>query len=154
MPIQWVSVQLVKWTEHSQENCPQSHTLERYRNWSMMQDRPWLREKFHQLTLDYREIFSTKDKPLGQTETVRHDIKTLRPPFNSYYRRVPAGPKDEAFWEEQRMEQLGVIRSSGSPWARRKRDETLHYCTDYHKLKQVTQKDSYLFPNVQDCFDT
>ena len=36
----------------------------------------------------------------------------------------------------------------------RKRDGTLRYCIDYRKLNQVTQKDSYPLPNIQDCLDS
>ena len=67
--------------------------------------------------LDYRDIFSTKDEPLGHTDVVRHDIKMSGPPIKSHYRQVPIGLKEETIQEEQRMKQLGVIELSESPWA-------------------------------------
>lgn len=116
-------------------------------------------DKFRQLVVDYRDIFSTKDEPLGQTSVVKHEIKTSGPPIKSHYRRVPTGLRDEAILEEERMKDLGVIEPSESPWAApvvlvRKKDGTLRYCIDYRKLNQVTQKDSYPLPNIQDCLDS
>ena len=116
-------------------------------------------EKFRQLLVDFRDVFSTKDEPLGQTAVVEHDIKTSGTPIKSRYRRIPTGLKEEAVREEQRMKDLNVIEPSESPWAApvvlvRKRDGTLRYCIDYRKLNQVTQKDSYPLPNIQDCLDS
>ena len=116
-------------------------------------------EKFRQLMLEYTDIFASKDEPLGQTDVVQHEIKTSGPPIKSQYRRVPVGLKEEAIQEEERMKKMGVIEPSESPWAApvvlvRKRDGTLRYCIDYRKLNQVTQKDSYPLPNVQDCLDS
>ena len=116
-------------------------------------------QKFGCLVREYRDVFSTKDEPLGQTDVVEHEIKTTGPPIKMHYRRVPSGLKEEAVKEEERMKDLGVIEPSESPWAApvvlvRKKDGTLRYCIDYRKLNQVTQKDSYPLPNIQDCLDS
>ena len=115
--------------------------------------------KFENLVKEYRDVFSTKDEPLGQTDVVEHEIKTTGPPIKLQYRRVPPGLKEEAVKEEERMKQMGVVEPSESPWAApvvlvRKKDGTLRYCIDYRKLNQVTQKDSYPLPNIQDCLDS
>lgn len=114
---------------------------------------------FKNLIIDFRDIFSTKNEPLGQTDIVKHDIKTEGNPIKCGFRRVPTGLKDEAIKEEDRMKSLGVIEPSESPWAApvvlvRKKDGTLRYCIDYRRLNQVTQKDSYPLPNIQDCLDS
>ena len=87
--------------------------------------------------LNYRDIFSTKDEPLGWTAVVRHDIKSSGLPIKFHYTQIPTGLKEEAIQEEQRMKQSDVINSSESPWAApvdffRKRDATM--CIDYRKL--------------------
>ena len=115
--------------------------------------------KFEDLIREYRDVFSTKDEPLGQTDIVKHEIKTSGEPIKMRYRRVPTGLKEEAIQEEERMKKLGVIEPSESPWAApvvlvRKKDGTLRYCIDYRRLNQVTQKDSYPLPNIQDCLDS
>ena len=42
-------------------------------------------EKFKQLVLEYRDVFSTTEEPLGQTSVVQHEIKTTGPPIKSQY---------------------------------------------------------------------
>ena len=117
------------------------------------------KEKFAALITEYRDIFSTQEQPLGQCNVVEHDIKTEGPPIKMRFRRIPAGLRDEAVAEEERMKKMGVIEPSESPWAApvvlvRKRDGSLRYCIDYRRLNTVTQKDSYPLPNMQDCLDS
>ncbi len=35
----------------------------------------------------------------------------------------------------------------------RKKDGTIDFCVDYHKLNDVTHKDSYLLPRIVDILD-
>ena len=42
-------------------------------------------EKFHQMILDFKDIYSTYDEPLGQTDVVIYDIKTSEPPIKFHY---------------------------------------------------------------------
>ena len=72
---------------------------------------------FKDLVVEYIDIFSTKNEPLGQTDVVKHDIKTEGKPIKCGFRRIPTGLKDEAIKEEDRMKSLGVIEPSESPWA-------------------------------------
>ena len=116
-------------------------------------------DKFIHLLHNYQDIFSTRSDPLGQTDIVYHDIKTSGTPIKMSYRRIPAGLRQEAIEEEERMKKLDVIEPSDSPWAApvvlvRKKDGTLRYCIDYRKLNAVTQKDSYPLPNMQDCLES
>ena len=120
---------------------------------------PEQQQDFRRLIVDYRDVFSTKDEPLGQTNVVQHTIQTEGEPIKCGYRRIPTGLKDEAIKEEERMKSLGVIEPSESPWAApvvlvRKKDGTLRYCIDYRRLNSVTKKDSYPLPNMQDCLDS
>ena len=115
--------------------------------------------EYRQLVTEYRDVFSTKNEPLGRTEVVQHEIKTTASPIKQPYRRIPVGLRQEAIDEEERMKDLGVIEPSESPWAApvvlvRKKDGTLRYCIDYRKLNEITQKDSYPLPNMQDCLDS
>ena len=120
---------------------------------------PVLQDDFRNLLIEFRDVFSTRNEPLGQTDVVQHSIKTEGDPIKCGYRRVPTGLKDEAIQEEERMKSLGVIEPSESPWAApvvlvRKKDGTLRYCIDYRRLNTVTKKDSYPLPNIQDCLDS
>ena len=116
-------------------------------------------EYFRALLREYRDVFCLKGEPLGQTDVVEHEIVTEGRPIKSAYRRVPHGLRDEAVKEEERMKEMDVIEPSQSPWASpvvlvRKKDGTLRYCIDYRKLNEVTHKDSYPLPNIQDCLDS
>ena len=66
-------------------------------------------------------------------------------------------------WKEQQvvrqaideMMNAGVIRPSRSPWAfpmalAPRKDGTMRFCIDYRKLNQITKKDAYLIPRVDD----
>jgi len=51
-----------------------------------------------------------------------------------------------------------VIEESQSPWVSpavmvRKKDGTLRFCVDYRKLNDVTVKDSYPLPRIDDILD-
>jgi hypothetical protein len=52
----------------------------------------------------------------------------------------------------------GLIRPSASPWGSPvlfvdKRDGTIRLCVDYCKLNEVTIKNKYPLPNIEDLFD-
>ena len=56
------------------------------------------------------------------------------------------------------MLQNGIIEPSVSPWSSpivlvEKKDHSTRFCVDYRALNDVTRKDSYPLPNIQDCFD-
>ena len=102
-------------------------------------------DQFRKLFVEYKDMFSTKEEPLGQCDLVQHEIKTEGEPIKVPYRSIPVGLREKAVKEETRMKELGVIEPPESPWAApvmlvRKRDQTLRYCIDYRKLNAVTKK--------------
>ena len=80
-----MTVKLVKWvSKQSTKSLPEEiQKLVDDARQTLTQEQG---EKFLQLILDYKDIFSTKDEPLGRTDVVRHDIKTSGPPIKSQYR--------------------------------------------------------------------
>ena len=70
---------------------------------------PQQAQDFWQLLLDYRNVFSAKDKPLGQSDVVQHDILTTEEPIKSQYHRIPVGLREEGIQDEDRMKRLGMI---------------------------------------------
>jgi hypothetical protein len=56
------------------------------------------------------------------------------------------------------MLRKGLIRPSATPWGSPiifvdKRDGTIHLCVDYRKLNDVTIKNKYPLPKIEDLFD-
>ncbi|CAK1600010.1 unnamed protein product [Parnassius mnemosyne] len=52
----------------------------------------------------------------------------------------------------------GVIEPSSSPWCSpvvliKMKDGSMRFCVDYHRLNDVTKKDSYLLPRIDDTLD-
>lgn len=117
-------------------------------------------QQFRDLLKQYQDIFSLKGQPLGRTDITLHDIEVGEAdPIKCRMRRPPLGLKQEAMEEEERMKKLGAIEPSDSPWASpvvlvRKKDGTLRYCIDYRRLNEITKKDSYPLPNMQDCLES
>ena len=59
----------------------------------------------------------------------------------------------------EKMLKAGVIQESTSEWAAapvliRKRDGTVRWCIDYHALNELTVKDNFPLPLVDDCLKT
>jgi hypothetical protein len=57
------------------------------------------------------------------------------------------------------MQRHGVIEESDSPWSSpvvlvRKKNGELRFCVDYRKLNDVTKKDCFLLPRIDDTIDT
>ena len=108
----------------------------------------------------YKHIFTLKGQPLGRTNVVLHDIDTgSAKPIKNRARRTPFGLRQEALKEEEKMKEMGVISPSDSPWASpivlvRKTSGELRYCIDYRPLNDVTVKDSFPLPNMQDCLES
>ena len=138
-----------KWSEKLQELYERScETLS-----------PNQQKTLRELLAKHENTFAKSAEDLGRTSIVQHTIDTgdARP-----IRQPPRRPPKAFQGEEEKVleSQLkaGVIQESTSPWASpmvfvRKKDGTTRPCVDYRKLNDVTRRDAYPLPRVDDCLD-
>ena len=113
-----------------------------------------------QLLNENQSVFASKDVPFGHTDLITHSINTkTERPIKQPVRRPPFHLREEAHREVSKMLEQDVIEPSDSPWASpvvlvRKKDGSLRYCIDYRKLNDVTIKDSYPLPRIDESLDS
>jgi len=119
----------------------------------------------HQLTLfsallsSYAHIFAYKHGDLGRTDVLNHRIETSGSPIRQPVRRVPLPQRDEIKRLLTEMQEKNIIAPSKSPWASPivlvpKKDGSLRFCVDYRKVNEITHKDAYPIPRIDDTLDT
>jgi len=72
--------------------------------------------------------------------------------------RMPADELAELKQQLRELQQKGYIRPSSSPWGAlilfvKKKDGSLRMCIDYRSLNEVTVKNKYPLPRIDDLFD-
>ncbi|XP_029157922.1 transcription elongation factor SPT5-like, partial [Nylanderia fulva] len=80
------------------------------------------------------------------------------PPIKQVPRRIPIQMREEVDKILEDMSSRGVIEESHSPWVSpavmvKKKDGSIRFCVDYRKLNEVTIKDSYPLPRIDDILD-
>ncbi len=122
--------------------------------------KPCLQEPSHleaavNLLMKYWDLFS-HDGSYGHTHLIQHRILTKDiPPIKCQY--CPINPVLEpALWEQlDEWLRHDVIKPADSPWslnlvAAKKKGGKIQWCIDWRRLNQVTKKDSWPMPTVQD----
>jgi hypothetical protein len=113
-----------------------------------------------ELLTEYDDIFARDDEDYGRTNKEYHridkgDTRQIRqPPM-----RMPLAKQAEVKEMLDDMQRHGVIEESDSPGPShvvlvRKKNEELHFCVDYRKLNDVTKKDCFPLPRIDDTLDT
>ncbi|GFU49986.1 retrovirus-related Pol polyprotein from transposon 412, partial [Nephila pilipes] len=105
---------------------------------------------------EFKELFPKSSKEFGRTNLTKHRIDTgNHPTIKQHPRRLPFAQVEEVKDLLKDMQAKGVIEPSTSPWASpiilvRKKDGSTRFCVDYRRLNDITKKDSYPLPRIDD----
>ena len=111
------------------------------------------------LLKEYADIFSLHPSDLGTTDQITHSINTGdHEPIRQPLRRLPFSLRSKTNELVQEMLDQGVIQPSKSPWASpvvlvEKKDGSVRFCVDYHRLNAVTKMEVFLLPRIDDSLD-
>ena len=117
------------------------------------------RKQIANLLRKYGDTFSSSDSDLGRTGIIKHKIPTSdATPIKQPMRRVPVHMQEEVNKQLDMMLENDIIQPSTSPWASgivlvRKKDGTKRFCIDYRRLNDVTTKDAYPLPRIDESLD-
>ena len=108
----------------------------------------------------YGDVFACSEFDLGDFTEIEHEVDTGdAKPVKQGLRRTPICFAGEEEAHLKKMLDAGVIQESTSDWSSapvliRKRDGAVRWCIDYRALNDVTVKDVFPLPLVDDCLDT
>ncbi|GBN10299.1 Retrovirus-related Pol polyprotein from transposon 297, partial [Araneus ventricosus] len=117
------------------------------------------RTAVRKLLKEFQNLFSTCDADVGRCNMTQHRINTGdHPPIKQYPRRLPLAMKEEADNLVKEMVDNRIIEESSGPWASpivlvKKKDGSTRFCVDYKKLNEITKKDRYPLPRIDDTLD-
>ena len=107
----------------------------------------------------HRECFPSDDRRYGATHAAIHRIETTgAEPIRAAPRQCTPQAREEIRRLVAEMVQDSVAEESFSPWAApvvlvKCKDGRLRYCVDCRRLNDVTVKDAYPLPRVDDLLD-
>ncbi|GFX64608.1 hypothetical protein TNCV_1671441 [Trichonephila clavipes] len=138
-------------------NSPQQLTPDLLENAELSLEQKSSAERLFQ---EFEDVFSRNSSDIGHTTVTQHRIDTAdHPPIKQHPRRLPFAKQEEVGTLLREMQENDIIEPSSSPWASpivlvRKKDGSTRFCVDYRKLNDVTKKDSYPLPRIDDTLDT
>ena len=116
-------------------------------------------DKFCKFLADHHAAFCLAEGERGETDMVQMNIDTMDAvPRRQAPRRMPFAVRSEIDKQVQKMANAGVIQKSHSPWASpvvpvRKCNGNYRFCVDYRKLNEVTKRDKFPLPRIDDLLD-
>ena len=116
------------------------------------------RQQLQHILWKYGKLFDLRQPSIIKA-TVRHAIETgthppvYTPPYRVSYRDEPIQRE-----EINKLLEQGIIEESTSPWSSpivlvRKKDGSVRFCVDFRKLNNITTKDAFSIPRIDDIFD-
>lgn len=121
---------------------------------------PPLHPDIHQLVTQYSSVFSSPAAlpPVRPQHDHKIPLKEGSDPINIRPYRYPLHQKDVIEKMTQELLDQGIIQHSNSPFASpvvlvKKKDGSWRMCIDYRKLNQITVKDKFPIPLIEELLD-
>ena len=118
------------------------------------------KEQLCTLLIQNANLFAASQSDLGRTGQLSHTFTTNQAnPVRQRVRRIPPHRRQEVKELLAKMQENDLIRPSCNPWASpvvlvQKVDGSLCLFVDYRKLNEVTTKDAYPLPRIDDSLNT
>ena len=112
-----------------------------------------------ELLKKHEDIFVDDIEKLGCCSMAKHEIDTGDArPFKEAVRRMPHKMKEKVAEELQKMKDAGIIQESKSDWSSaivpvEKKNGKVRICIDYRRLNDLTRKDNYPIPRMDEQTD-
>lgn len=113
-------------------------------------------EKVSALLCKHRGTFSSHAQDFGYTDAVVHQIDTgSAHPIRQRHRPLPPTQYQAVREHIHELVNRGIVRESASPWASpivvvQKKDKSIRLCVDYRQLNQLTHRDSFPLPRIEE----
>ena len=105
-----------------------------------------------ELLRDFPTITQPFEGGNSVSHNTRHYIETTGPPVACKPRPLHGNKYEAAKEEYEKLEDIGIVRKSGSPWSSPihlvPKGDKWRVCGDYRRLNNVTKKDSYPMNNI------
>jgi hypothetical protein len=107
---------------------------------------------------DYPDVFLKELPGMPSDRDIEFQLLPGTPPISKRPYRMPVNGLVELKKQIAELQSKGFIRPSSSPWGApvlfvEKKDGTQRMCIDYRSLNEVTIKNKYLLPRIEDLFD-
>ena len=112
------------------------------------------------LLSQHADVFALDPSELGCCGMVQHAIDTGdTPPLKQQPYRTPIVKREKVAQLIREMQEQGIVQPSSSTWASPvvlvpKKDGSSRFCVDYRRLNNITKKDVYPLPRIDDILDT
>ena len=144
--------------EHLREQCYPEEIREQINKLVVHVNDEKQREKITRVLWKYGKLFDTKH-PSRINIVLRNAIDTRahRPIHTALYRK--SNRDQEVLNKETKaLLEKEIIEHSTSPWSSpvvlvKKKDGTTRFCVDYRRLNEITVKDAFPLPRIDDIYD-
>jgi hypothetical protein len=118
------------------------------------------KEIIEKLIRKYENIIEYDEEKLGKIKLVKHEIEIKENQEPIVQKRYKETDEKGKFIkkEVEQLLKMGKIRESKSPWASpvtlaKKKGADYRFCIDYRRLNDVTKKDSYPLPRIDELLE-